>query len=327
MHYLEIVTCERSIKFIGGIQLKKTIMFLVMIIFILVLTACSENDNSKESVKETEDPETLVLGFVPSRDASQLADNVEPLAKRLSEKLDMDVKSTVSVNINATVEAMGANQVHIGFIPAFGYVLANEQYDAEVLLKSVRNGKGYYKAQFMVRKDSGINDLKDLEDKIWVFSDRGSTSGYLFPAQHLMTELGIDSVAEMESDFFSEIIEAGSHDTAVISLLEGDADVATSFDHALDNLEADYPDIKDQIKVIEYTVEIPNDTISVSQDISDDLKQRIKEAFLSFNDEQEMIDIMNEVYTWDAIEEAEDAEYDVVKDTYHKFKNIIEEGQ
>lgn len=293
----------------------------------IVLSSCGDNDDSRGGVKNEKDPDTLVLGFVPSRDAAHLADNVEPLAKRLSEKLDMDVKTTVSININSTVEAMGAEQVHIGFIPAFGYVLANEQYGAEVILKSVRNGKGYYKAQFMVHKDSGINDLEDLQDKIWVFSDRGSTSGYLFPAQHLMTKLDIDSVGELEADFFSEIIEAGSHDTAVISLLEGDADVATSFDHALDNLEADYPDIKDQLKVIEYTVEIPNDTISVSSGISDDLKQRIKEAFLSFNDEQEMIDIMNEVYTWDAIEEAEDAEYEVVKDTYHKFKNIIEEGQ
>lgn len=37
-----------------------------------------------------------------------------------------------------------------------------------------------------------------------------------------------------------------------------------------------------------------------------------------------MIEIMNEVYNWDEIDEATDEEYQVVKDTYQKFKDNIE---
>src|SRR5699024_991961 len=195
----------------------------------------------------------------------------------------------------------------------------------DVILKSIRHGSGSYKAQYVVREDSGIDDLEDLKGKIWTFADKGSTSGYLFPAKHLMDKFDLGSASELETEFFSNVTQAGSHDTAAISVLEGDADVATTFDDVRDNLEEEYPDIKDNLKVIGYTDEIPNDTISVTKEISDDLKQRIKEAFLEFNEEQEMIDIMHEVYTWDAIEEAEDSEYQVVKDTYHEFKDIIEE--
>ena len=280
-----------------------------------MLTACG---NSSADDK-------LVMGFVPSQDSENIASSVEPLADRLSEELGIEVEGKVMTNFNSLVEAMGSNQVQIGFIPAFGYVLANEQYDVEVILKSVRNGEGSYKAQYVVREDSGIDSLEDLKGKVWTFADKGSTSGYLFPAKQLMDEFDYDSASDLETDFFSNLIESGGHDTAALSVLNGDADVATTFDDVRDNLEKEYPDIKDDLKVIDYTDAIPNDTISVTKELDDDMVKKIKEAFLSFNDDQEMIDIMHEVYTWDAIEEADDSEYEIVKDTYHQFRDIIDE--
>ena len=280
-----------------------------------MLTACGNSSTDDK----------LVMGFVPSQDSENIASSVEPLADRLSEELGIEVEGKVMTNFNSLVEAMGSNQVQIGFIPAFGYVLANEQYDVEVILKSVRHGEGSYKAQYVVREDSGIDSLEDLKGKVWTFADKGSTSGYLFPAKQLMDEFDFDSASDLETDFFGNLIESGSHDTAALSVLNGDADVATTFDDIRDNLEKEYPDIKDDLKVIDYTDAIPNDTISVTKELDDNMVKKIKEAFLSFNDDQEMIDIMHDVYTWDAIEEADDSEYEIVKDTYHQFRDIIDE--
>ncbi|MBM7599886.1 phosphonate transport system substrate-binding protein [Virgibacillus halotolerans] len=295
--------------------MKKIVSLIAFLGLTFMLTACG---NSSADDK-------LVMGFVPSQDSENIASSVEPLADRLSEELGIEVEGKVMTNFNSLVEAMGSNQVQIGFIPAFGYVLANEQYDVEVILKSVRNGEGSYKAQYVVREDSGIDSLEDLKGKVWTFADKGSTSGYLFPAKQLMDEFDYDSASDLETDFFSNLIESGGHDTAALSVLNGDADVATTFDDVRENLEEEYPDIKDDLKVIDYTDAIPNDTISVTKELDDDMVKKIKEAFLSFNDDQEMIDIMHEVYTWDAIEEADDSEYEIVKDTYHQFRDIIDE--
>lgn len=294
--------------------MKKFTVFAFLLSLSLVLVACGD--------KETD---TLVMGFVPSQDSENIADTVEPLAEKLSEELGVTVEGKVMTNYNSLVEGMGSNQIQIGFIPAFGYVLANEQYDVEVILKSMRDGEESYKAQYVVRADSGIESLEDLEGKIWTFSDKGSTSGYLFPAKQLMEMFDLETATELESEFFSNVIQAGGHDTAAISVLEGDADVATTFDDVRDTLVGDYPDIMDDLMVVDHTVAIPNDTISVTQELSDDLVDQIREAFLSFNDDPEMIEIMNEVYNWDGIAEAKDEEYQVVKDTYHQFKDIIEE--
>jgi phosphonate transport system substrate-binding protein len=332
--------------------MKKVYSLLLILMLALLLAACGGSDEDSadtsedtDATEETEDtegaddadnadssageaegdvPDTLVMGFVPSQDSDTIAETVEPLAERLSEELGVEVQGNVMTNYNALVEAMGANQVHIGFIPAFGYVLAEEQYGVEVILKSIRDGSGTYKAQYLVRADSGIESLEDLEGTIWAFGDQGSTSGYLFPASQLMDEFGYESAAELESDFFSGTLPTGGHDNSAIAVLEGDADVATTFDDARTVIVDDYPEAMDELVVLGYTDEIPNDTISVTKELDDELAQQIKDVFLSFNEDEEMIEIMNEVYNWDAIEEATDEEYEVVKETYQRFKDNIE---
>src|SRR5699024_2088778 len=165
--------------------MKKLFSFMLVLTTAFVLAACGDSNDGAENTDDNsgnrEDPDTLVIGFVPSQDSGNIADSVEALAERLSEKLGIAVASTATVNFNALVEGMGANQLQIGIMPAFGYVLANEQYDVDVILKSLRHGSGSYKAQYVVREDSGIDDLEDLKGKIWTFADKGSTSGYLFP--------------------------------------------------------------------------------------------------------------------------------------------------
>ncbi|GAB3045433.1 phosphate/phosphite/phosphonate ABC transporter substrate-binding protein [Virgibacillus ainsalahensis] len=316
--------------------MKKIYSLLLILGFAFILVACGGSDEAEsnsgsedsdgESTEESEGmtPETLVVGFVPSQDSDTIADTIEPLADRLGEELGIEVQGQVMTNYNALVEAMGANQVHVGFIPAFGYVLANEQYDVEVILKSIRYGSGTYKAQYLVRSDSGIESLADLEGTTWAYGDQGSTSGYLFPANQLMEEFGYDTAAELESEFFGGTLQSGGHDNSAIAVYEGDADVATTFDDVRTELEEEYPDVMDELTVLGYTDEIPNDTISVTKELDDDFVQEIKDTFLSFNEDPEMIEIMNEVYNWDEIDEATDDEYQVVKDTYEKFKDNIE---
>lgn len=317
--------------------MKKLLSFMLVLALALVLAACggsddsdsaeeTDNTDSEENTKEESEgmiPDTLVMGFVPSQDSDTIADTIEPLANRLSEELGIEVKGQVMTNYTALVEAMGSNQVQVGFIPAFGYVQANEQYGVEVILKSIRYGSGTYKAQYLVRSDSGIESFADLEGKVWAYGDQGSTSGYLFPANQLMEEFDIESAAALESEFFSGSIQTGGHDNSAIAVYEGDADVATTFDDVRTELEEEYPDVMEKLTVLDYTDEIPNDTISVTKELDKEFVQKIKDTFLSFNDDEEMIQIMDDVYNWDAIDEATDEEYQVVKDTYAKFKDTI----
>ncbi|MFC0090893.1 phosphate/phosphite/phosphonate ABC transporter substrate-binding protein [Allobacillus sp. GCM10007491] len=304
--------------------MKKILMLLAAILLAGLLVACgSDDEGSGEGGEGSSKPDKLVMGFVPSQDAETIATTVEPLADELGEILGIEVEARTMTNYNGLVEAMGAEQVHIGFIPAFGYVIANQEYDIEVILKSIRHGSSTYKAQYLVHADSDIESLEDLEGKRWAYADATSTSGFLFPANQLMQKFDIESPDALTTEFFGETVQVGGHDTAAIAVYEGDADVATTFDDVRENLEEEYPDIKEKLRVLEYTEEIPNDTISVIPELDEELVQEIKDAFMSFNDDEKMIGIMNDVYTWDAIDTAEHSEYEVVADTYERFGDSV----
>lgn len=318
--------------------MKKLVLILGVLLFMLVITACGSSDEAngsteednetteetdatgEEASEETDMPEEFVMGFVPSQDSDTIADTVAPLAEKLSEELGVPVEGKVMTNYTALVEAMGTNEVQIGFIPAFAYVLANDKHDVEVILKSERYGSGTYVAQYIVNADSDYEELADLEGAVWAYGDPTSTSGYLFPAAQIMDEFDVENP---ETEFFSDTFQTGGHDNSAIEVYEGRADVATTFDDVRGDLEEEYPDIMEKTRVLGYTDEIPNDTISVTEELSDEVVQSIQDAFLGFNDDEEMIQIMNDVYNWDAIIEAEDSEYDVVRSTYNKFGDNI----
>lgn len=310
--------------------MKKFFSLMLVMMLALSLAACGstgENAGGNDGGGDEgggEKPEKLVMGFVPSQDSGEIAATVEPLEKQLSEELGITVEGKVMTNYSALVEAMGSNTVQIGFLPPFGYVLAKKKHDVEVILKSERNGGDSYRAQYVVRADSGIKSFEDLKGKVWAVADLTSASGYLFPAAQLMNKFDIEKPQQVQSGFFKSTVQSGGHDNSLITVLQGDADVATTFEDARTTITEDYPKAMDKLKVIGYTEPIPNDTISVTKEMDDALKQKIKDAFLSFNENEEMIKVMNEVYNWDAIIEAQDSDYDIVRDTYEKFGGNVE---
>lgn len=292
----------------------------VVALGLAVTTAASIQSVSADD----EEIETLTLGFIPSSDAGEIATTAEPLAEYLSEELGVEVIAEVMVDYTGLIEAMRTQQVDIGFLAPFSFVQAEERADVEVILKSVRYGSESYVAQYVTHVDSGLDSLEDLvenEGLVWAYPDVLSTSGYLFPAAQL-TDMGVE---DLESHF--DQIAVGGHDNAIIQVYDGQADFATTFDDAREEVEGDLEDVMDQLQVIGTTDDIPNDTISVRSELSDEWKEKITEAFLAINDNEEVLAVMNEIYNWDGLAEAESEDYDVVRDVFALFEDDLTEDE
>ena len=292
----------------------------VVALGLAVTTAASIQSVSADD----EEIETLTLGFIPSSDAGEIATTAEPLAEYLSEELGVEVIAEVMVDYTGLIEAMRTQQVDIGFLAPFSFVQAEERADVEVILKSVRYGSESYVAQYVTHVDSGLDSLEDLvenEGLVWAYPDVLSTSGYLFPAAQL-TDMGVE---DLDSHF--DQIAVGGHDNAIIQVYDGQADFATTFDDAREEVEGDLEDVMDQLQVIGTTDDIPNDTISVRSELSDEWKEKITEAFLAINDNEEVLAVMNEIYNWDGLAEAESEDYDVVRDVFALFEDDLTEDE
>ncbi|GAB3057680.1 phosphate/phosphite/phosphonate ABC transporter substrate-binding protein [Salinicoccus sesuvii] len=327
-----------------NIVFKRFLLMLSIIVVAAVVVACG-NDSSEEatteegdasenteenaesneadaSSSEGEEVESLSMGFIPSSDAGNIATTAEPLEEFLSEALGIEVNAEVMVDYSGLIEAMRTQQVDIGFLAPFSFVQAEDRANVEVILKSIRNGSESYTAQYIVNADSDIESIDDLiaeEGLVWAYPDTLSTSGYLFPAAQ-MKEMGIEN---LESHF--QQLSVGGHDNAVTQVYDGQADFATTFDDARATVEEELPDVMDQVKVIGNTDEIPNDTISVRSELPEDMKQQITDAFMSLNDNEEMLEVMYEIYEWDGLAEASSEDYDIVRDVYAEFEEELSE--
>ncbi len=158
--------------------------------------------------------------FVPSVDADAIIAGGDVMAQELENATGLKYEVSVPTSYAATIEAMCASpEDTIGFIPALGYVLANERCGVQVGLASVRFGWPYYWSQIVVRDDSGIETIEDLAGKTWGAPSVTSTSGYLVPKAEL-------SAAGIET---GEVVETGGHTGAMLAVAQGDVDFATGF--------------------------------------------------------------------------------------------------
>ncbi|MCK5923847.1 MAG: PhnD/SsuA/transferrin family substrate-binding protein, partial [Methylococcales bacterium] len=158
--------------------------------------------------------------FVPSVDVDTIITGGDVLAAALADATGMHFEVSVPSSYAATIEEMCASPDDtIGFIPAQGYILANNRCGVTVGAASVRFGLSWYAAQFIVPADSEAESVEDLADKTWCIPDFGSTSGYLYPSA-LFVEMGIEP---------GGIVEAGGHSNSMLAVYNGDCDFATAY--------------------------------------------------------------------------------------------------
>ena len=173
----------------------------------------------EEAALGSEDRPIKVL-FVPSVDVDQIISGGGILADALGAATGLNFEVSVPTSYAATIEEMCASPDDtIGFIPAQGYVLANNRCGVTVGAAAVRFGLSWYAAQFIVPTDSSAESIEDLAGGTWCIPDFGSTSGFLYPSA-AFAEAGVEP---------GEIVEAGGHSNSMLAVYNGECDFATAF--------------------------------------------------------------------------------------------------
>lgn len=301
----------------------KRLKFLVIYLVItIIVSGCSNIDNVKHP-KEAYTPKSLTVEFVPSQNAQILNAKVKPLQQLLSDELEVPVKVHIATNYNTMIEGLKSKKIDIAFISPVSYTLAHDAHAADVLLKSkgyLVDNKGnqthhlvdYYRSQIVVRKDSNMNHLKDLKDKRVTLQDVESTSGYIYPLATLM-EKGIK-----KSDI--QIQQVKGHDQGLIALLNHDVEAVATYQDARADLKKEYPNIYQETKVIYRTKKIPNDTISVRNDMSSKWKKKISKAFIDISHTKKGKHVISDIYGHQGYEKAKDSDFDTVR----KYRDIVD---
>lgn len=244
----------------------------------------------------------IIMSFVPSQDSQEVLSGADQIAQRISEITGYTIESNIATEYAGVITAMCNGEAHVGALNTFGYVLANEQGCADVVLTSVRFGTSTYAGQIITRADSGIETIADLEGKTFCRPDPLSTSGWIIPSLTLRAE-GIEPDTDL-----GEIVDAGGHDAVVLAVYDGQCDAGATFVDARSNVSDEIADVMEQVVVIQESPPIPNDTISVIPDMPAEVRQALVDAFLQISSDDP--ELLSEVYSWEALQEVDDGFYD-----------------
>jgi len=311
--------------------LRHTATALVAAGALLALAGCSSTPAEGDAAAPAADPESLVLALVPSQDQDGLVDTAAPLTDYLTEELGIEVTGVVSKDYQAAVEAMGAGQAQIGFLPSLQLWQADDMYDASVVLQTERNGNITYPAQFMtnnpdkycddepVERDgmlfcngadamagpAGLDSIDKVKGADVALLGPGSPAGYIYPVLALQ-EAGLDTDTDINQ------IPVTANDASVLAVYNGDAEVGFSFWDARSIVVKDTPDVGQKVVVFALTEEIPNDGVALSSDLSPELQERITTALADFSDTEEGSKILESVYSITKLAPANPESLDVV---------------
>jgi phosphonate transport system substrate-binding protein len=294
-----------------------SVLFALLAVFALMLSACGPATQppvvateppvvvTEPPVVVTEPPaptlgtpeNPLIMALAPSATTQELQTGGEAIAAKLSELTGYSIKVTVPASYGALVEAMGAGQAQIGWLPPFTYILAHEAGYADVGLSTVRFGSDHYSSQFIANAAAGFTSYYDpttgkntadaatalaqFEGKKPCWTDPLSSSGYVIP-MGILKNLGIK---------FPAGAWVQGHGTVVKSIYLSPNGEICNFGATYaptPDISKDFPDVNAKVVIIWMSDPIiPNDNVSFAPDLPADMRAKIIEALLALAETDE----------------------------------------
>jgi len=267
-------------------------------------------------------PAPLRLVLTPSQSPTSLQEPGEEFARVLSQLVGTPVKVYIASDYAGVIEALRSKNVDLAFVHPVGYVLACREAGCRIIAKDVWHGKTSFTARLWVHQESHIQNLEALRGRTIAFVDPASSSGYIYPMVMLIKR-GLIKDRDPKT-FFREALFAGSHDAALLALLNRNVDATASFDTAPQQYlkmpcRADAtkqcPD-EERIRQLSYVAEtepIPEAGICGRGDLDPLVTRKVFDALMAMN-APEYRPLLAKLYNIDGFAPAEDAEYNPVRD-------------
>ncbi len=320
-----------------------SVLFGLIVVLALALSACGpaatpEPTEAPATAEPTEPPtpepteppapalgteeNPIIMALAPSATTQELQTGGEAIATKLSEMTGLTIKTVVPTNYAAMIEAMGAEQAHIGWLAPVQYIVAHGKGYADVALATIRNGSNHYGFQYVANVNAGFTSYYDaatgtttadaatalaqFADKKPCWTDPLSSSGYILPFGLLKSNsISVKSGAWVQG-----------HPTVIKSVyLSGKGEICdfgATFIDARSNVAADFPDVNDVVQIIWVSEPfIPNDNVSFSAGVPAELREKIAAALLELAGTEEGIALLkNGGYSIQGLEAVDDTFYD-----------------
>jgi phosphonate transport system substrate-binding protein len=199
--------------------------------------------------------------FQPDREKNDAT--YRPLAEYLAALLGRPVELRTVDSWEGLAKSLANGETDLALMGPWGYVLANNEANAQVVSTILYDGKPEYYAIMITHPESGIRSPADLKGRSFAFGDKGSTSGYLIPLHYFMTQ-GIEP-----EKYFDRVLHT-KHQAIEMQVTAGQLDAGADYNRNRDAM-IESGLISAQRSVIFWTSPpLPNDAFAVSAALAKD---------------------------------------------------------
>ena len=260
------------------------LVLLLPALAFLLFTGCEKApEETPETVASTADTRDadLVIALLPERNVFEQKIKYMPLQNYLSDKLELNVYFKLLDNYEHIFAEILDGRVDGGFWGSMNGAIAQVRGGVEMLVRPVwKDNISTYSGYVFSLVDSGIeSDPKTWKGRSIAFVNRATTAGFLYPMS-LLREAGITADP---ADYFSRPIFSGSHDAAVIAVMQGEVEMGACKNTIYQEFMDRHPELVSRFRILSTSPEVPSNGLGVRPDLDADIKRRLKEALISMH--------------------------------------------
>lgn len=224
-------------------------------------------------------PTKIRVGFIPTEGNADIKKRFAPLTEHLHEVLGIEVEAFSASDYAGIITAMAHKHIDFAYFGPKSYTEATEKAGAQALVMELnKQGQPGYTGIIIVRKDSDMKKLSDIQGKVFAFTDPNSTSGYLVPNVLFARDLNVKP-----EDYFKQVKFSGSHGASILAVKNKGVEVA-----ATNNIDLDRMIEKGQVSMNDFRILwrselIPGAPMAARRDLPESLKAAFAGAMLMFN--------------------------------------------
>lgn len=218
----------------------------------------------------------LTIGLIPEQNVFLQMKRYEPIAAYIRKQTGVRIRFTILSRYGNIIESFTSGRMDGAFWGSFTGALAIQKLGVEPIARPLwLDGTSSYHGYVFVRKDSGIQNVRDMKGKTIAFVERATTAGYVFPLAYLK-EHGVRDL----DGYFEEYYFAGSHDATIAAVLDGRADIGCA-KNTIYNLVADRdPRVEDEVVILADSPTVPSNGLGLRPDLEPATKQKLRDVLL-----------------------------------------------
>ncbi|WP_220764584.1 MULTISPECIES: phosphate/phosphite/phosphonate ABC transporter substrate-binding protein [unclassified Shewanella] len=234
----------------------------VIVLYWFTLMTCYSTAINAADVE----PKVLTFGVVPQQAASTLAKGWAPVLAELSQNAKIDLQFATAPDIPTFETRLANGEYDIAYMNPYHFTVFKESPGYMALAKEQDK---YLKGLIVVRKDSGLSELMDLNGKSLAFPAPAAFAASVIP-RAILKQQGIAHNTKY----------VGSHDSVYLAVAQGLVDAGGGVGRTFKNMDTD---VTEQLKVLWRTPGYTPHAIATHPRVSHELREVLLTQLLALS--------------------------------------------